>query len=405
MFIECFKKYPIFLNVFEEDENKRKIDIYKFKDVLLTGRNNYYPNILLKKDNKYIIPILERTMSLPKSELNYFDVSFIEKENKEYIEEKNPLFFFIYNTENYYHFLYDTLPYLISFFKLKKQIDNLKLLMQYPNKNKKNHYKFVIEFLELLNIFEKDIVIFDENKKYNNIYISTSYTHDENSNLPPRKEIFEFYKNISKIVFDKYEKIDTPEKIYISRRTEIHKNYSNIGTNYTTRRKMINEDKLVEKLEKEGYVEVFTENLSTIEKIRYFYQAKFITGAIGGGIANVVFCEKKTKLHAIVSPDFLTINKRFMFCLNVVEVNYDFNTKHVETSEFKKYMRVKIKNSNMIGEIIEYNDIFLKIQITKGENVGWNLENDYEILSIKKNEVERLDNGLNSCFYFSFKNL
>ena len=46
-------------------------------------------------------------------------------------EVNDPVFFFIYNTDNYYHFIYDTLPYLITYNHLKSDISNLKLLMNY----------------------------------------------------------------------------------------------------------------------------------------------------------------------------------------------------------------------------------------------------------------------------------
>ena len=43
---------------------------------------------------------------------------------------ETPVFFFIYNVENYYHFIYDTLPYLYYYFEVKKSVSNLKLLIE-----------------------------------------------------------------------------------------------------------------------------------------------------------------------------------------------------------------------------------------------------------------------------------
>ena len=315
---------------------------------------------------------------------------------------KEPLFFLIYNTDNYFHFIYDTLPYLISYFELKKTIPNLKLLMQYPNPQKQEMYRFVLEFLKILDITKEDIILVNTNTKYNEIYISTSYTHDIDSNLPPRKEIFDFYKNIVNIVKYKYKPIKSPQYIYISRRTWLHNDFSNIGTNYTTRRKLVNENELVENLLKEGYEEVFTEKLTTIEKIQYFSNATNVIGAIGGGIANVLFSPKTTKLIAIISPTFLELNQRFKFCLNTVNVFYDMNTKHIEDTEFKTYMRVKTKDNKIIGEIEKIYDNKLLISYTDGSNTGWNSQNDYKKIELFINDVEKLDNGLNSPWIYNF---
>ena len=268
----------------EKDVNGREIYMYTLHNCNFTGENLFYPNVLLFCDNEIYSPMKEKIMSLD---------NIKTKSNFDYISpninkiEKNPVFFFVYNTDNYFHFIYDTLPYLISYTHLKKNITHLKLLMNYPNNQKSEMYDFVIQFLELLNIKQDDILIVNENTQYDNVYISTSYTHDFDSNLPPRKEIYDLYHSMVRKI-DTIN-IETPKKIYVSRRTWINNNDSNIGTNYTLKRKMMNEDELVCYLEKKGFKEVFTENLSTIEKIKYFSNAECVIGAIGGGVSNVLF--------------------------------------------------------------------------------------------------------------------
>ena len=403
MQIKLFNELIIKKQIFKKNKNNRVINIYKLKHFSVTGHNLFYPNILLQTETDLILPLLEKTMSLNMGTI-YEKNKMIFNPLKQKIKNicKEPLFFFIYNTDNYFHFIYDTLPYLISYFKLKKTIPNLKLLMQYPNPQKKEIYRFVLEFLEILDITKDDIIMANNETKYDEIYISTSYTHDIDSNLPPRKEIFDFYKEIVNIVQGKYEKIKTPKKIYISRRTWLHNDFSNIGTNYTTRRKLVNENELVEKLLKEGYEEVFTEKLTIIEKIQYFSNATNVIGAIGGGIANVLFSPKTTKLIAIISPTFLELNNRFKFCLNTVKVYYDMNTKHIEDTEFKTYMRVKTKDNKIIGEIEKIYDNKLLISYTDGSNTGWNSQNDYKKMELSINDVEKLDNGLNSPWIYNF---
>jgi len=399
MKIQLFNILEVYKNIFPIDENKREINVYKIDNVIVTGHNLYYPNVLLKTENNLLLPLLERTMSLKTG-------TIYEKEdmNFHYSQKiinngfKDPVFFFIYNTDNYFHFIYDSLPYLISYLQLKELIPNLKLLMQYPNEQKKVMYPFVLEFLDILNIKKTDIVLLDEYTEYKEIYISSSYTHDFDSNLPPRKEIYNFYQEIVKKVNEKYANPDlsAPKKIYVSRRTWLHNDFSNIGTNYTTRRRLVNEDELVEKLKTEGYEEIFTEKLTTIEKILYFSNATHVVGAIGGGISNVLFSPKTTKLEAIVSPTFLDVNKRFKYSLDCVDVYYNFNTEHIEKTEFKTYMRVKTKDGNIVGEIEKIYDNKLLVSYTDGSNTGWNAQNEYKQIELNMEDVEKLDNGLNS---------
>ena len=397
MNIVYFDTYEEYEKIFPKDENGREINIYRFKNLKGTGVNLYYPNVLFYQSNENILvlPTREKTMSLNMStmyEKNEMKYDYNNKETNNIVE--TPLFFFIYNTENYFHFLYDALPNLISYQFLKKRIPALKLLINYPNESKKKLYDFVQEFYELLGLKE-DLIYINENDLYKDVYITDSFTHSFDSNLPPRKEIYNFFDKISSKV--KLEK-QYPEKIYISRRTWTHNKLDNIGTNYTQKRKCVNEDELVELLKSKGFEEVFTENLNTIEKIGYFKNAKYIIGAIGGGIANVLFSAKETKLLALISPGFLDINYRFKYSLENVNVKYFEETEHSEKGEYKKYMRVNIKDTNKIGEIEEVKNNEILISYTEGNNTGWSSNIQYKQMWIEKENIIKIDNGLNSPF-------
>lgn len=421
----------------EKDNNGREIWIYHLNNVSLTGHSLYYPNVLLYSgqspdDNTELyIPYKERTMSLNQG-------SIYEKNNMQYdiqntysnICSQNvcvktmynePVFFFIYNTDNYYHFIYDTLPVLITFNHLKQRYPILKLLMNYPNNQCKRFYKFILETLELFNL-QDSYIIADEHQNviFKHIIVSTSYTHDFDSNLPPRIEIYDLYKSMVSLAL-KYTDNTTnannannahnssnkfSNKIYISRRSWVHNDLSNIGTNYTTRRALMNETELVEKLAMCGIKEVFTENMSMIEKIILFANAEVVIGAIGGGIANVVFSNPNTKLITLVSPGFLNINSRFKYCLDIVDNIYFTDCSHFEKTPFKKYMRVKINinsetlynKKEVLGEIEDIIDEELVIKSTDGSNTGWNSLCNYNIKRVKNTDVILLDDGLNSAW-------
>lgn len=380
-----------FMNIYQKDENDREINLYKVRDVKFMENKDLYPNVLLSTYEGTIRPINETIMSLK-------DVKLNDKIHTSYTTnqiESNPHFFFIYNTDNYYHFVYDSLPYLISYFKIKSEVSNLKLLMNYPNNQKKDFYKFVTEFLELLSISENDISIVDPHTEYGELFISTSYTHDGKSNLPPRNEIYDFYQNIVDTVKNKnITNISLPKKIYISRRTWISNDTSNIGTNYTTKRKLANEDDVVEFFKSKGFVEIFSENLSTDQKILLFNSANHIVGPIGGGLCNALFCNGECKLDILNSPTFFDVNKRFIY--SFIPTNYeivDFSS-HTEKTEIKKFMRVKFDDK--VGEVIDINDDTVTIIYSEIEVSGWNNDVKFETITKNIKDLQKLDGGLNS---------
>jgi capsular polysaccharide biosynthesis protein len=424
-----------FREIKKKDENLRNIGYSLFKNIQITGRNNYYPNILLYENKDSIInslfsPYDEKVMSLNKDSFYDNNIYIGDIENikiTEIITEK--VFFFIYNFDNYYHYIYDTLPYLYTYLELKKIDSTIKLLINYPNKNKTEFYKFNEEFLYKI-VAKDDIIIHNESNIYSSLYVSTSLTHGGVSNSPPRKEIFEIYDIIKKNINydnirDIYKKEFAYKKLYISRRTWLNDDKSNIGTDYTSRRKMMNEDDLVLQLNKKGFKEIFVENLTTDEKIYLFANASEIIGAIGGGMANLLFSPSSTKSYVIVSPFFLDINYRFKYSIENTQIQY-FNETKVFTEnnsiennkqEIPLYCRVQITDPdnmfyNKIGEIIEYcigddNNYTNKYKVALSNNDVAGFNNNHLFLNIifNKDEFKLLDNGLNSPYIFEYNNL
>ena len=397
-----------FVELYEKDKTERSIGYYKMNNISLNGRNTYYPNVLLyqSKSQTLMSPYNELVMSLGKKSFynDEYDIDQNDSKN-EIVEIVDPVFFFIYNFDNYYHFLYDTLPYLFTYLELKKTIPKLKILINYPNETN-TFYKFNLEFLsKIINI---DDLIFDSNNVYKEMYVSTSLTHGGHSNNPPRKEIFQIYdilkNNIDYSNID--EKLKTLDQIYISRRSWINNDTSNIGTDYTSRRKMINEDLLVESLKEKGCIEIFAENLNTDEKIFLFSNAKTIIGAIGGGMANLLFSKLTTKTIVIESPYFLEINYRFKYSMDHTIIQYMRDVTTYSNSPIPLYCRVKINKTEMIGEITEYNannDTYL-INLSNGV-AGFNNKGSFKNKWFLSNDFELLDNGLNSPYTINIDSL
>lgn len=368
----------------------------------------FYPNVLLHdlQNKELYSPYDEKIMSLNRD--SFYDNNIFYFDKNDYTSKTStntislPVYFFIYNFDNYYHFLYDTLPYLYMYLELKKNEDNLKLLIQYPNPTKREFYKFNLDILNKI-VNSDDIIIHHSNNVYKNIIVANSLTHGGLSNLPPRKEIYEIYEKIKMniILNPSYKKY---EYIYISRRTWVSKDTSNIGTNYTTRRKMMNEDTLVEELEKIGVREIFAENLTTDEKIQIFGNAKLIIGSIGGGMSNLLFSSSSTRSIVLVTPFFLDINYRFKYSMENTDIHY-FNDvcSYKEKNEIPLYCRVKIKKDcfkDKIGEIVDYSSDKNKynINISNNDVAGFNNEISFQQHEFSNEEFELLDNGLNSPY-------
>ena len=402
MKIESFKNNNFF-EIESYDENNRNIGYSKTSGIL-TGRNLFYPNTLIYdlKQKNLISPYDEKIMSLNKD--SFYDSNEYQVDNLiNFNQELNPVFFFIYNFDNYYHFLYDTIGYLYVYLELKKQIPELKILVNYPNPTKNEFYRFNLDILEkIINI--NDLIIVNSNIYYKNIYISTSLTHGGLSNSPPRKELYNLYKLIkNKIV---KELTIYPKRIYISRRTWINNDITNIGTNYTTRRKMINEDELVTKLNKYGIQEIFAENLSIDEKINIFSSAELIIGSIGGGMSNLLFSNKSTKSIVLVTPDFLKINYRFKFSMENTDITYfeDILT-YKEKNNIPLYTRVKIVKTVIIGEICDYINNKYLVNLSNNDVAGFNNEIKLEQHFFNEDELIILDNGLNSPYIVNIDSL
>lgn len=411
MNIKSFKDSSLIL-LKGKDENERIIAYKKYNNIQIIGRNFYYPNVLLLDEKKEIInPYDEKVMSLNKESFydnNIYEDEITEINNKKIINEN--IFFFIYNFDNYYHFLYDTLPYLYTYFELKKKHNDLKLLVNYPNKDKNEFYRFNTDFLYKL-VNEKDIIIHQKNNIYKNIFISTSLTHGGLSNKPPRNEIFEIYKRLKTNIniHNIYKKYINIKNIYISRRTWLNEDKSNIGTDYTSRRKMVNETELVEELKKYKFEEIFAENLNSDEKIYLFSNAEKIVGSIGGGMANLLFSDKNTKSYIIVSPYFLDINYRFKYSLDNTDIQYFDNTEVVkkDNSKYSNYVRVKIINKeslyyNKIGEIIDFENNLYKIALSNNDVAGFNNKIKFEEILFEERDFTAIDKGLNSPYYFNY---
>jgi hypothetical protein len=304
------------------------------------------------------------------------------------------VFFFILNLDNYYHFLYDTLPYLTHYFEIKKAFPSCKLLL--PESHK--WLPFQLEILARLGIQESQCIRAMHLSSYEHLYIPSSLTHGKDelgqslSNTP--------YSSAAMTVWNR---LRMPNKYYISRRTHIHNDMSNIGTNYTLRRCCINEEAVVSAVSNRGYKEIFCELLTMDEKIELFQKATHIIGFIGGGLANLLFSRAETHVGCIETPDFLRINQRFKYSMEHTRIIYLPITIHSEyKGPYSLYTRVRIISNtykDRVGELLEWDDEKgYRVNISNNDIAGFAHNQIFTEAWIPATEMEQLDKGLNSPF-------
>ena len=316
-----------------EDENGRKIEVAYFFEVQFTGHSIHYPQPLIYShyNKNLILPTKEMFMSLGRGTvyedtMEYdVDLADIESKHNEFV------YYFVFNTDNYFHFIYDTLPYLYGYFNEKKYFPNLKLLVS-PPVGKIDLHPFVWDTFELLGITRGDVLFLSDKTRYKTVIVGSSLTHDGLSDLPPHKNIFDIINRMKG-------NYDVVEKIYISRRSWTHNNKENIGTDYTEKRRCINEDDVVSLFKERGFKEVFCENLNMRQKIGLFNSAKVIAGPTGGGMVNTIFSPPETKVISIDSPTFFDVNRRLKYAMSHTQLHHFTNTEFVgridETIESK----------------------------------------------------------------------
>jgi|688.fasta_scaffold48060_6 capsular polysaccharide biosynthesis protein len=388
----------LYKKIFDSDDSRGPINVYNVQKVFVCSESIEYPNIRFQsvETNDIINPIFEKTMSL--SFLDNDD--FFRYQKSEVLSILNtPMFFMCFNFDNYFHFIYDSLPYFLTYFEIKKEIPNLKILI--PKTNLK---KFVIETFELLGIDDNDRVVISNNYLYEKIYFSDSYTHGENSNKKPHKSSLLIYEKLIKLASTKTYNYKKFNKIYVSRRSWIHGDLSNIGTNYTDRRILTNETEVVNLLEKDNISEIFTENMSMSDKINLFNKAELVIGPIGGGLVNCIFSKKNCNLLVINSPTFLDVNMRFLFSFDNVNFKIYDNCYHVDDGVWKINQRVYVKNKNVFGEIIKISENKLLLNFTDEMISGFSKENFFKSNWFLKKDCTSLDDGLNSPFKIDIEN-
>lgn len=139
------------------------------------------------------------------------------------------------------------------------------------------------------------------------------------------------------------EKTEKIERIYISR--------GNV-----TNRRIINEDEIIQLLNKFGFKSVTLESMSVAEQAALMADAKVVLAPHGSGLTNIVFCSPGTKVIEIFSPNF--VYPCYWLVSNLVKLEYYYL---VGESFPGLYLHELLCPSARIEDIFVNIDLLLKV--------------------------------------------
>lgn len=186
--------------------------------------------------------------------------------------------------ENYYHWLIDdmsSLPWL------KDELDRIDGLVTLVVAGNLNNEQFEI----LSRAVSSNVVIrrIDPDTRITGpVYISVpSAANSEMAYLPP-KVIADIVKILIPEEITTNEELDSPPRLYISRRN-------------AEKRRVMNEDELIQNISKFGFKTVHLEDMTVVAQARLFAGAKMIIGQHGAGFSNLIFGDGRCKVLEIHS--------------------------------------------------------------------------------------------------------
>ncbi|GBF81188.1 glycosyltransferase family 61 protein [Aphanothece sacrum] len=239
------------------------------------------------------------------------------------------VYIFSLSAENFWHFLYDSLPRIYSAMLARP---NQKLTVLVPD-------SLSDSFKELLSCvlpenFDTISVPQGSWVKVDRLIMPSYVSRCENGFLPS-----EYYEYIRNCVFKKFAlaPVEHPtERIYISRSQAKH-------------RRVINEDEVIQYLKNYGFKVVVLEKMSFREQVKLFTQAEVIIAPHGAGLATTLFSGKIKILvlypESSPTPFFFTQFKgldqeHYFITHDQFDENADFK---VDLSKFKQVLHEQIK--------------------------------------------------------------
>jgi hypothetical protein len=189
--------------------------------------------------------------------------------------------------QNYGHWLIDTLPRVYYSLSMPKSSYKRCFVLGHPSSPLSGLW---LQTLQFLGIGEDEVIFTDQRVLYFKrlLYVSPLTT-------PPglkHPKILPLYDEIVRKMRSNLKSLESyPGAIYVSR--------YRVG-----KRRVINEDELVKMLNHHGIITVYPELLSFSEQVMLFSSSRYIVGAMGAALSNLIFCRPGTSV-LVLSNGFM----------------------------------------------------------------------------------------------------
>ncbi|MDB5133933.1 MAG: glycosyltransferase family 61 protein, partial [Mucilaginibacter sp.] len=204
---------------------------------------------------------------------------------------------------NYYHWICES---IFRLWLVRDKIDQLILVLP-------DFYKdadFIMGSLEPFNIRNIFFIPAGKSLMVKNLCLPQIKPVCDSYKASHIKQVRDFYRNY--VLLKKDISVRREDKLYVSRQL-------------AGRRKVMNEEEVLEILERHGFTIFYPERFSFLEQVAIFSDVKYLVGMHGSGLTNLLFMGKGTsllELHKNQTNELNHPSPLFWYMAEALEINY-----------------------------------------------------------------------------------